>query len=98
MSEANVTPISEQGKTVVAPNPKVVHKFAVRRLIKIVAVVCECGTTSHGPGVRKWRKCPRCGAQVIGSKDQRYREAYPWLDRNNDQLLHDRYQSPETQR
>jgi hypothetical protein len=62
--------------TVAIASPTVKRKFAVRRLIKIVAVVCECGATSHGPGVTNWKTCPQCGAYVIQSKEQRQRDRW----------------------
>jgi predicted RNA-binding Zn-ribbon protein involved in translation (DUF1610 family) len=62
--------------TVAVSIPQVKRKFAVRRQIKIVALVCECGATTHGPGVRKWKVCPSCGAFVIRSSEQRRREQW----------------------
>lgn len=73
----------------VNPVPKI--RFAVRRFIKVVAVECECGKISHGPGVRKWKQCPRCVAPIISSKEQRYRDTHPYLDA--DQQIYDRNRS-----
>jgi len=71
--------------------PAVNLKFAVRKHIKIIAVICECGASSHGPGVKKWRECPRCGSPVIRAKDQGYRDRHPFLD--VDRRMYDHYQS-----
>jgi hypothetical protein len=82
--------------TIAFSSPQLNHKFAVRRHIKIIAVVCECGAVSHGSGVRKWKKCPRCGEPVITDKDQRYRDRHPWIKSVVDKQLHERYAKAET--
>jgi hypothetical protein len=52
--------------------------FAVRRRNKSMALVCDCGRETTGKGVTRWRFCPRCGARVISSKQQRQRESYSY--------------------
>jgi hypothetical protein len=96
LSAANVTPFSEQSNTLVN-SPNAGYKFATRRLIKIVAVVCECGRVSHGPGVKKWRKCPRCGAHIISSRHQRQRDSYAG-DECIDGLIQEQYEAAVVQR
>lgn len=76
-----------------AVNPR--HKFATRRFIKIVAVVCECGRTTTGKGVTRWKHCPRCGAFVITSKEQRQRESFSYGYRLTDEVIHHRHQLSE---
>src|SRR5690349_1352971 len=78
-------------QTIAISSPQVNPKFATRQLIKILAVVCECGRTTHGAGIRKWKKCPACGAPIISTRWQRYRDSRPFLA--VDRQIFDRYQS-----
>jgi hypothetical protein len=73
-------------------SPAVKHKFAVRRHIEVVAVVCECGEIYHGKGVRKARVCQHCESYIITDKERRYRDSHGWLA-GVDQGIYEKYQS-----
>ena len=93
---ATAVEVNAAPTTTAAAAPIRRRTFAVRRRIEILAVVCECGATSHGRGVRKWKKCPRCGAPIITSHEQRYRDAvYRFID---DEHIYQRHTAGEVNR
>jgi hypothetical protein len=74
-------------------NPQIQHRFATRKKINVIAIVCDCGAIFHGKGVGKAKMCSRCGAYVITNKDARYRETHGY--QGTDQLIFNRYQKRE---